>query len=690
MSINRDTENKKKILFIYTGYEQGSWGNSAYSCNAHYYIMPGILYCAISLGNDSEINDTCMIRYRFFNRTIESREDILHYLTKESWDLVGFSTYCWNREDHLYLAEKLKIHSPQTVIIFGGPEIHLENSNETSSFFKENPFVDCLVFGDAENKLAAIVTAVFNKNECLLDGITGFSLVLHGKIVQNFDLQPPLDLTTVPSIYPFDISIPHSTDSGLAMVYESGRGCPYRCIFCKFGHGGARMQRIPLSRVKQELQWLMSRKIECIHFADAVFDLQPDYAKSVCTMILENNITSSIFFYCSFLKLDKELALLFEKTQCQIGVGIQSTNPAALKTMQRAPNTAIFENIRQILIKHQINFYTDIIFGLPMDNPNSFAETFNNVITLNPAFIMAFPLSLIKGTELTKKAERYGMIKYPERSLGSLNLMCDIEYRNIALYKDFTDADLEEFDDIALTLFYFYNRFFYTLSYLLHRTAMDPFTLYQTVGRKTKEFLRKTGRIASNTNMIDGFQDEIIKIFSDVITEESVGDNEYNAFKELFKLDLFRILILSSPHRKKLFNASYDRRKSGMVNLPEGDGKNMHAIKIAYGKMLSLPYRFSDLQRLHEVKDSIDRKQDLISMYAPFNHWNVTVDHPSRLERFLIELVPENRAMRLNSIIQAAQHQFRSAKSASEITPDTIKNSLELLIEHEIILIYND
>lgn len=689
MQIKKEKNNKKKILFIYTGYEQGSWGNIAYSCKSHYYIMPGILYCVKYLQNDPEINETCEIHYKFFNRTVESREDILKYLIRDHWDLIGFSTYCWNREDHLYLAKELKGFSPDIKIIFGGPEAHLENSDESSSFFRENPFIDCIVFGDAEKKLPAIVKAILRNDEHDIDDMTGFSLVRSGKIVQNFDQQPVLELNTIHSIYPFDISIPHSSDSGLAMVYETGRGCPYRCIFCKFGHGSTHLQRIQLSRVKKELQWLMSQKIECIHFADAVFDLHPDYAKSVCEIILEHNASSSIFFYCSFLKLDEELASLFERTQCQIGIGIQSTNPAALKTMRRATNTKLFASTRKTLDKHQINFYTDLIFGLPMDNPQSFAESFNRVNTLNPAFIMAFPLSLIKGTELAKKAKNYGMVKYSKEKLDSLNLMCDIEYRNIALYKDFSGTDLEKFDDVDITLFYLYNRFFYSLSYLVKRSSSDVFSLYQKIGGKIKEFLKKIGQTASNTNLIEGFQDEIYKIFSEVLSKDSVQDKEFSAFKEIFKLDIFRILMLASPNRKKLYDASYEKRGNGTDDISGENEKRMHVIKIVYGKLLTPLYRLSDLIHLHELKDSIPRNQDQIFMYAPFNHWNISIDHVSPVERFLIELIPENRGMRLNSVLQASQRQFRSGKSANEITIDSIKKSLQLLVKREIIVIYD-
>lgn len=681
---------KKKILFVYTGYEQGSWGNIAYSCKAHYYIMPGILYCVNSLRNDPELSKSCDIQYRFFNRTVESSEDILRHLTEEHWDLIGFSSYCWNIEDHRQFAQNLKEFSPETKIIFGGPEVYLENEMESLSFFRANPFIDCLVFGDAEKKLPAIVKAILKKDAGPCDSVTGFAFAPSDKLLQNFDPEPALNLNIIPSIYPFDIAIPHSKDSGLTMVYETGRGCPYRCIYCKFGHRSARVQRIELSRVERELQWLMSQKIERINFADAVFDLHPDYAKNVCRIIIENNISTSILFYCSFSKLDEELASLFSKTQCQIGIGIQSTNLAALKTMRRTLNTELFKGIKKILQQSHLNFYTDIIFGLPKDNPESFAKSFNQAITLKPAFIMAFPLSLIKGTELAEKVEHYEVIEYSQEKLNALNLMCDIEYKNIALYKDFSDTDLEKFDDLTLTLFYFYNRFYYSLSYLLHRTSDDAFSMYQSIGRKTKEFLKKIGQTASNTNFIDGFQDEIFNIFSTICIKESIGENEISAFNELFKIDILRILMLISPHRKKIFDSSYEKRRLKTDDIPVENERTVRVIKVAYGKILSLPYRLSDLLHLNELKDSIAPYQDQVLMYAPFNHWNTTICRVSPLERFLIEFIPENRGIRLRSVLQATKRQFRSGISGNEITSDIIKNKLKLLVEREIILIYKD
>lgn len=57
----------------------------------------------------------------------DNRNDTLSALFRENADLYGFSTYIWNVEAHLKLAENLKKLLPKTRILFGGPEVSYHN-----------------------------------------------------------------------------------------------------------------------------------------------------------------------------------------------------------------------------------------------------------------------------------------------------------------------------------------------------------------------------------------------------------------------------------------------------------------------------------------------------------------------------------------------------------------------------------
>ena len=183
----------------------------------------------------------------------------------------------------------------------------------------------------------------------------------------------------MPEIYPFTLEVKRTASCGLAMVYETGRGCPYQCIYCQFSHRNHRPFRLPLERVTKELTWLLNRSIDCIHFADAVFDLDPSFAKDVLRHCIRENQSTSLFFYCSFNKLDEELAELFAASQAQICVGVQTTNKTVLKKINRGLNPRLFHEIKELLARYNLNFYIDLIFGLPLDTPESFGRSFNDV-----------------------------------------------------------------------------------------------------------------------------------------------------------------------------------------------------------------------------------------------------------------------------------------------------------------------
>ena len=169
-------DREKSILFVYIGSEQGSWGNIAFPRPWHYYLMPGVRYCAMALKNDPEIKGACAIECRYFNRTVQDTDAIAAQLLDNQYDLVGFSSYCWNIADSCSLAMRIKEQRPGTTIMMGGPEVSMRDRAEADAFFGKNPAADCLVFGEAEQKLPALVKALLLGRRELLPDLRGFAL----------------------------------------------------------------------------------------------------------------------------------------------------------------------------------------------------------------------------------------------------------------------------------------------------------------------------------------------------------------------------------------------------------------------------------------------------------------------------------------------------------------------------------
>ena len=125
--------------------------------NAHYLpYSGGILwaYCQ----QFSEITDN----YKF-NRMIWEREDVESLAQDLSQnDIVGFSTYVWNRNYNYGLAKRIKELNPDVYLFFGGPEIPVEDKK----IFEKYPFMDLVVCLEGEITLKNVLVAL-HKNEDL-------------------------------------------------------------------------------------------------------------------------------------------------------------------------------------------------------------------------------------------------------------------------------------------------------------------------------------------------------------------------------------------------------------------------------------------------------------------------------------------------------------------------------------------
>ncbi|MFW6255160.1 MAG: B12-binding domain-containing radical SAM protein, partial [Chitinivibrionales bacterium] len=479
------------ILFLYAGDQQGAWGAISYPRPNHFYIMPGILYCAQIL-RDSPLFADYTIETRHVNRDVESIDDVCRQLCANEYACLGFSCYTWNTSDMLRLAREYKAAYPQVPVMLGGPDVEPRSEQQLISFFAAHDYIDAIAFGESEQKLVPFVrTLLSGDKDPKLSDCRGYGFHPRLNIEPDLQHEHAENLEHVPEIFPCAenvLHIPRDNTCGLAIVYETTRGCPYRCIYCRFSMHSHKIRRFDRKKWESELRWLLEQEVECIHVADAVFDLDKDHATAVLQTLREHNNATSLFFYCSFQRLDEELARLFQQSQCQIGVGVQSTNPAVLHSIRRALSPRLFEEGKSLLEKYPLNFYTDLIFGLPSDSLESFQESFNRVMKLNPSFVMAFPLTLIQGTPLGDSPQEFEVHPVDNALIASKDLQCDIHYRNLGLGKSFSIDQLDLFDDLAITLFYYFQRFPVSLDYLLKRSPHSPFTLFQQIGRQTKDY----------------------------------------------------------------------------------------------------------------------------------------------------------------------------------------------------------
>ena len=101
-------------------------------------------------------------------------EEIFQDLNHTKEQIYGFTSYVWNFDKILVIAEKLKEANPRSVIVLGGPEA----SGLAEQILKKYEFVDFVFNGEGEHAFKSFLTnrefssvpgLVYRKNSTIID-----------------------------------------------------------------------------------------------------------------------------------------------------------------------------------------------------------------------------------------------------------------------------------------------------------------------------------------------------------------------------------------------------------------------------------------------------------------------------------------------------------------------------------------
>jgi oxygen-independent coproporphyrinogen-3 oxidase len=94
----------------------------------------------------------------------------------------------------------------------------------------------------------------------------------------------------------------------------------------------------------------------------------------------------------------------------RVSIGIQDFNESVLKTSNRKPILVPIENIVKILKNNGLSFNMDFIYGLPLQTPDSFTDTINKAISLQPDRIVTFSYAHVPWVnKLQRRLEKTGL-----------------------------------------------------------------------------------------------------------------------------------------------------------------------------------------------------------------------------------------------------------------------------------------
>ena len=421
-----------------------------------------------------------------YEATINEKEDkIFDDIQSYSADLIAFSTYIWNKEMVLRLAERMS-RASRAKILLGGPEV----SYNACELMEKYSFIDYIISGEGEEPFYKLCNG-YDEEE-----IEGLIYKKCGGVCENQSKSPQND---PPNPYTEEYL---NRLNGRITYIETSRGCPNRCAFCLSGRcGGVRF--FDLENSKRNILLLAKSGTQTVKFVDRTFNADRKRACYIWEFIISeygNKIPKGVCFHFEIdgALVDEKTIEVLKKAPSglfQFEIGLQSFNPSTLKAVNRRPNLEkLTENIKQIIGLGNIHTHIDLIIGLPYEALESFKVSFDKAYRLKAHMLQVGFLKLLHGSEIRENdAYKCEFSDTPPYEIKSNQWLSANELDKLHLFEDVFER------------MYNSRRFALTCEYL-DTLFGSPYEMYKCFS----DYILQNG----NEKTLDGFTKQIYDYFS--------------------------------------------------------------------------------------------------------------------------------------------------------------------------------
>ncbi|GAB4303812.1 MAG: B12-binding domain-containing radical SAM protein [Methylophaga sp.] len=357
--------------------------------NARYmHTAFGLRYLYANLGDIQKRAE--LIEFTIQEKPLNIAEQLLQFEPR----LIGFSVYIWNVAEITDTVALLKQIAPDITIVLGGPEV---------SHHPDLPAVcelaDYVISGQGELSFPELCHQI-------LAGRPPAQKFIQGRA-------PSLEALELPYRYYSDEDIRNR------LIYvEASRGCPFKCEFCLSALDKTATP-FPLTAFLQEMDLLWQRGVRNFKFIDRTFNLKVSTSIAILEFFLAR-MSDDLYLHFEVVPdnlPDKLKTVLkrFPPNSLQFEIGIQTFDPEIQTRISRKQNNdKTRDNILWLRQHTGAHLHTDLIFGLPGDTLANFADSFNQLVALNPHEIQLGILKRLRGAPLNRHNSHYDLRFNPQ------------------------------------------------------------------------------------------------------------------------------------------------------------------------------------------------------------------------------------------------------------------------------------
>lgn len=277
------------------------------------------------------------------------------------------STTLTNDMYTMFLAKSLG-----AITIGMGP--HLTDRPEESLI--KFPSLDFAIMGESELTFVELIDVLENNDH--LEAVKGIAF-RNGSNVQINEERPfieNLDDLPMPAHDLLPLQKYRMPFFGHYTFVVAGRGCPYRCVFCRQNVMWKSIVRMrSADSLLEEVKYLLRLGVDNIMFQADTFTADKKMVKELCKKIIKEKLRFRWACNTHIATIDQEMVDLMKQAGCwMIAPGIESCSDKVLKNIRKQITVKRIYEVVEMIHRAGIEVWGYFVYGLPGDTKDTLEE----------------------------------------------------------------------------------------------------------------------------------------------------------------------------------------------------------------------------------------------------------------------------------------------------------------------------